>query len=153
MAVAGEVSTGLPSGQAASPMTAVPLMTKAQTITARMRHELKGRGWTQLGCLQLDGETLAMQCLALAEQLGTPTATRGRGLVDVLAPQAPWQAKPRSLSAQTGTGPQPWHVDLSHCAVPARYLVMSCLREGQLPAPTELLDRRAFLLPQDLGQR
>lgn len=142
---------GLLCGRATSiPITAVAVMTKAQAITAQMTHELEVRGWTLLRRLQFDVETAAVHCLALAKQLGTPTATRGRGLVDVLTPKVPWQANQRSLSAQTGTGPQPWHVDLSHCAVPARYLVMSCLREGRVHAPTELLDRRAFLLPRHL---
>ena len=120
-------------------------MTKTQTITRRTRDELDARGWTLLSRLQLEGATAGVHCLALARQLGKPVATRGRGLVDVLVPQVSSQAKPRSLSAQTGAGPQPWHVDLSHCTEPARYLVMSCLREGQAQAPTELLDRNAFL--------
>ena len=126
-------------------------MIKTQAITAQVRQELKVRGWSLLRSLHFDGAIAAANCLALAKQLGTPISTRGRGLVDVLVPKVHIEAMPRSLSAKTGTGPQPWHVDQSHCAVPAHYLVMCCLREGQRPAPTELLDREEFLLPPDAG--
>lgn len=120
--------------------------TPTLTVTRQMRDELKGRGWVRLRHVeQHDSATAAVHCLAVAKQLGTPAATRGRGLVDFLAPLASSEANPRSLSAQCGTGPQPWHVDLSHFPEPARYLVMSCLREGQAQVPTELLEREAFL--------
>lgn len=98
----------------------------------------------------MDAATASRHCLKLAKQLGIPTATRGHGLVDVLSPRNVSQANPCSLSARTGTGLQPWHVDLSHHSVPARYLVMLCLDEGQVQVPTEFLDRSRFLLKRDI---
>jgi hypothetical protein len=132
-------------------LTAALAMTKTRAITDPMRHDLEVRGWALSRRLQLDGAMAAEHCLALANGLGTPIATRGRGLVDVLVPRTPKQSRARSLSAQVGTGPQPWHVDLSHCAVPARYLVMCCLRVGQRQVATELLDRQDFLQSRDIG--
>jgi hypothetical protein len=127
------------------------LMTRMQTITRRTRDELVTHGWALLTGPQREGATAGVHCLALARQLGTPTPTRGRRLLDVLVPQVSSQASPRSLSAQTGTGPQSWHVDLAHRAEPARYIVVSCLREGQAQAPTELLDRKSFLSRREEG--
>jgi alpha-ketoglutarate-dependent taurine dioxygenase len=77
--------------------------------------------------------------LNIASILGTPQPNRNKSLVDRLIPQEKDQAHPKSLSALTGLGIQPWHVDLAHYQTPARYIILACERKGSNPVATELV--------------
>jgi len=96
-----------------------------------------------------DVETFKRDLLALAATLGTPTRTRTRSVVDELVPVHQAEARPRSLSQTTGIGTQPWHMDMAHRPVPARYLVLGMLECSDGTAATELLDAEQ-LLPNGL---
>lgn len=101
--------------------------------------DLSKHGW---GFVQLkagDSDSLGRQLLQIASVLGTPQLTRNKALVDRLIPLEKDQAHPKSLSALTGLGVQPWHVDFSHCQTPARYIILACEHEGSNPVHTELV--------------
>lgn len=109
-----------------------------QYFTPCVLQDLFRQGWAFVQLEADDSASLVRQLLELASTLGTPQPTRGKVLVDRLMPQKKDQAHPKSLSASTGLGEQPWHVDLAHCQTPARYIVLACEREGSNPIPTEL---------------
>lgn len=83
--------------------------------------------------------------LGLGQSLGTPAPTRNRGLVEELTLQNKHEAHPSSLSRITGTGQQPWHMDLAHRMEPARYLVMGMHQVAIEIACTELLDASTLI--------
>ena len=106
---------------------------------------LKSLGWTCVDSIASDIETFKRDLLTLAATLGTPTRTRTRSVVDELVPVHQAKARPRSLSQTTGTGPQPWHMDMAHRLVPARYLVLGMLECSDCTVATELLDAERLL--------
>lgn len=110
---------------------------------------LRSRGWTCVDCAAVDTESFKRDLLTLAATLGTATRTRTRSVVDELVPVSQREAQPRSLSRITGTGAQPWHMDMAHRPVPARYLVLGMLTCSSSTASTELLDAE-LLLPHGL---
>jgi len=99
---------------------------------------LSRKGYVFVQLEARDSTALGRQLLELAKTLGRPQATRGKDPLDRLVPQKKEQAHVKSLSAQTGLAEQPWHIDLAHCQVPARYIALACEREGGKPVPTEL---------------
>lgn len=90
--------------------------------------------------------------MALARAFGTITAMRGRNAIDELRPRARREARPGSMSAATGLGAQPWHMDMAHRPLPARFVLLSCVDAGQQDCATELLDWRQSLPGDDLDQ-
>lgn len=68
--------------------------------------------------------------------------------MDELTPQDREKANARSLSRITGTGRQPWHMDLAHRLEPARYLVMGMYECTPTAASTELLDTSMLICDQ-----
>lgn len=102
-------------------------------------HHLSDEGWAFAQLEPGNSARLGRQLLELATVLGRPQPARGRALVDRLMPQEEDRAQPNSLSATTGLAKQPWHVDLAHCHVPARYIALACEREGSSSVPTELV--------------
>jgi hypothetical protein len=93
-----------------------------------------------LQCRAKNSHRFKLALVKLGRTLGTPTPTRIRGLVDELRPQGTTQANTHSISRITGTGKQPWHMDLAHRSVPARFLVMGMHKCLPSTASTELLD-------------
>lgn len=110
---------------------------------------LKSQGWVCVDNTATDVEGFKAELLRLATSLGTPTGSRTRRVIDELVPVNQGQAKPRSLSRTAGTGAQPWHMDMAHRPVPARYLVLGMLECSGSTAATELLDAER-LLPDGL---
>lgn len=109
-----------------------------QHLPTSVLQDLYRQGW---GLVQLkagDTVSLGRQLLGIASILGTSQQTRSKALVDRLIPQEKDQAHPKSLSASTGLGVQPWHVDLAHFQTPARYIILACECKGSNPVPTEL---------------
>jgi alpha-ketoglutarate-dependent taurine dioxygenase len=125
--------------------SALAALPTGSRITRQARNALLTRGWALLRASSQAGSSMEAQCLTLARQLGVPTPSRSKGVVDVLVPTAHSGAKPQSLSRRVGLGEQPWHVDLAYRMQPARYLVVGCLSSGQTQVRTELVDREAFL--------
>lgn len=113
------------------------------------RAALLSRGWTCVNSAAADAESFKRDLLALAATLGTATRTRRRSVIDELMPVSQREARPRSISRTTGTGAQPWHMDMAHRPVPARYLVLGMLECSSGTAATELLDA-GLLLPDEL---
>lgn len=110
---------------------------------------LQDRGWTRMDSAAVDAENFKRDLLTLAATLGTAMRTRTRSVVDELVPVSQHEAQPRSLSRTSGTGAQPWHMDMAHRPVPARYLVFGMLECSRGTAATELLDTE-MLLPDGL---
>ena len=115
-------------------------------FTNSQQSEINKRGWS---LLRMPGRVcqpcIENDLLGIARTIGTPTSTRGRNLVDVLRPVGHGDARPRSLSALFGQHAQPWHVDLSHRAVPARYILLMCQSSGDAGATTDLINIDHFL--------
>lgn len=112
---------------------------------------LQSHGWTSVNSAAADAESFKRHLLTLAATLGTATRTRRRSVVDELVPVSQREAQPRSLSRTTGTGAQPWHMDMAHRPVPARYLVLGMLECSSGTAATELLGAD-LLLPDGLNE-
>jgi len=93
-------------------------------------------GWvvTQLGIGAPDQHRDAI--LDLARAFGTVTATRGRSAIDELMPKARTEARPGSMSATTGLDAQPWHMDMAHRPLPARFVLLSCVDAGEQDCAT-----------------
>jgi alpha-ketoglutarate-dependent taurine dioxygenase len=116
-----------------------------QVLPPARQADLKSLGWACVDSTAADNETFKRDLLALAATLGTPVRTRTRSVVDELVPVHQAEARPRSLSQTTGIGPQPWHTDMAHRPVPARYLVLGMLECSDGTAATELLDAEKLL--------
>lgn len=115
-------------------------------LTNIQRREVSKLGWSVLRMPGLAGQPcIEDDLLGIARTIGTPTSTRGGTLVDVLRPVDPGDARPRSLSALFGQHTQPWHVDLSHRSVPARYILLMCQSSGSAGATTDLINVDHFL--------
>lgn len=112
---------------------------------------LKECGWVATQHMADDADAFEQAVLSLGQFLGTPITTRTRRLVDRLTPKLADMAHPHSLSRMSGTGQQPWHVDMSHRVEPARYLVMGMHECPARTADTELLDA-STLVPADLHE-
>lgn len=97
----------------------------------------------------VDADNFKRDLMTLAETLGTAMRTRTRSVVDELVPVSQHEAQPRSLSRTSGTGVQPWHMDMAHRPVPTRYLVLGMLECSSGTAATELLNAE-LLLPDGL---
>lgn len=101
---------------------------------------LEETGWVFTQCKTEDAGEFELAVLRLGRFLGTPTTTRSRRFVDRLTPKPAYSSHPRSLSRMTGTGQQPWHMDMAHRLEPARFLVMGMHECPPKSANTELLD-------------
>ena len=115
------------------------------------RATLGSRGWITLNGQESNSNDFKLSLLKIGQALGTPIPTRNRSLVDELIPLKKHEAISSSLSQITGTGPQPWHMDLAHRIEPARYLVMGMHQTATNTACTELLDA-STLIPQELQE-
>ncbi len=115
-------------------------MQTARHLSPEERNALRDRGWISLHGHAENSNDFKLALLELGRSLGTPASTRTRSLVDELTPQDRQKANARSLSRITGTGRQPWHMDLAHRVEPARYLVMGMYECTPTAASTELLD-------------
>lgn len=93
----------------------------------------------------LQAQSFCQELLDLARTLGQPVGTRTRALVDELKPLLTHEARRPSLSTKVGHGLQPWHMDLAHRIVPARYLVLGMCEHSTGNAPTELLDATSLV--------
>jgi alpha-ketoglutarate-dependent taurine dioxygenase len=114
-------------------------MRSATQLSATDLTTLSTQGWATLQTDVTDGAHVKTTLLRLGQVLGLPTGTRTRNLVDELRPTAAHEAHKRSMSNQTGTGLQPWHMDMAHRLDPARYLVMAVSECPEETANTELL--------------
>jgi hypothetical protein len=86
------------------------------------------------------GEDVVGELSRIGDMLGARVTGRAGALEEVIKPQAPADAHPRSLSAQFGLNALPFHVELSHRPRPCRYVLLGCLDPGLPSAATILLD-------------
>lgn len=105
--------------------------------------ELGRDGWS-VGQLEGDAE-LTASLASFGGLFGRPDRGRGSKSVQLLRPLSRLQAAPRSLSAVVGTDLQPWHTDLAHRQIPARFVLIACIEPGEVPVATEILDSRQAL--------
>jgi len=103
-----------------------------------VRARVRNNGWvkTDIGDL---GCTLNEAPKAAARLLGQPLNGRAGQTVEILAPQEPWAAKPKSLSVVHGLGSFPMHTDCAHYMQPPRFVVLVCASPGTSPVPTTLI--------------
>jgi hypothetical protein len=112
-------------------------MTSAQpTLLA----SLTQRGWVRHVAESADADAVLDEIRRLGDLLGTRAGGRGGAPEEVVRPQTSDDAHPRSLSAQYGLNPLPFHVELSHRPRPCRYLLLGCIDPGSPSAVTMLLD-------------
>ena len=117
-------------------------------LSPEERTALSERGWVSSHCRTENSQDFKLKLLGLGQHLGLPVATRSRYLVDELTPKDKHKANAHSLSRITGTGRQPWHMDLAHRVDPARYLVMGMHECSPFAANTEILDASLLLSDQ-----
>lgn len=103
-----------------------------------IRSSLKIRGWAETPPNRNLVASLPDAMMEIGNALGIPVAPRGRVLVQSLAPTAASEARAASMSAKYGMGQQPWHIDLAHWPVPARYILLGCESPGGSSTATEL---------------
>lgn len=97
-------------------------------------------GWIRLRSGLRDDESLQRAMLEIGAVLGKPTRGRSNEIVEHLTPKTREMAKRASLSKNFGLEKLPFHVDMSHWTIPAKYIILGCLREGLSNVPTLLLD-------------
>jgi hypothetical protein len=116
----------------------------AQELKARVHQE--GWAWISAGAgIDLGG---------LARTLGLIVSPRtGGGDRKLLRPYSTDRAPPYSMSAVTGTGPQPMHTDCAYLPCPPRYVMLACVSPGESECRTRLwvLDWSALLACPDSG--
>lgn len=110
---------------------------------------LAQRGWTYYAATNASAETLLNKLQALGNQLGHRVKGRGLAFSEIIKPQRPHEAHPRSLSAQYGLAALPLHVELSHRLQPCRYLLLGCMNPGSPGTATRLLDWRTLVFSAD----
>ena len=127
-------------------------------LTQPEKDTLRELGWVARVVVAETQDSFLETLLALASSLGRVSASRGRGAdtsaaIEVLRPVTIENATRRSLSRKFGLGVQPWHMDMAHKIIPARFIVMgmyACL--GGLASfeqvPTQLLNA-GLLVPSD----
>ncbi|MGO8756096.1 MAG: hypothetical protein ACLQHK_12795 [Gallionellaceae bacterium] len=110
-----------------------------------IKASVKENGWAALRLPEKVFCSLENDLLSVAKSFGTPISTRGRTLVDRLRPAPSSIAHAKSLSAVHGTGTQPWHMDMAHRTVPARFIILACDKTGVVAAATEITEWNNFL--------
>lgn len=107
---------------------------------------LLSSGWLKLEGGPLDEQALSSVTELVARRLGTPARGRSLPFVEALKPHAPDEASIASLSGKYGFAQFPFHVDGAHWTVPARFLVLACVKSDETRTPTLLVDRKALAL-------
>jgi hypothetical protein len=129
-------------------------MMTQETVTAVppvLLATLAARGWVRHVAASADVDAVVSEIGSIGDLLGTRAAGRAGALEEVVGPQKPADAHPRSLSARYGLSALPFHAELSHRPRPCRYLLLGCLDPGSPSAATMLLDRRTLdFSPQEL---
>jgi len=110
---------------------------------------LARRGWATHETSSVDTESAVRELVRIGHSLGMRVAGRAGALEEVIEPQAPNDAHPRSLSAQFGLNALPLHVELSHRLRPCRYLLLGCLDPGSPTTATMLRDWRTLGFSSD----
>ncbi|MEQ1716633.1 MAG: TauD/TfdA family dioxygenase [Hyphomicrobium sp.] len=105
---------------------------------------LAERGWTRYVSDLADADAVVSEIGRIGNLLGTRTMSRGGVLQEVVSPQTPDEAHPRSLSARYGLNAMPLHAELSHRPQPCRYLLLGCIDPGTPSAVTMLIDWRTL---------
>lgn len=126
-----------------------PGMTLEEFLQRDVDEALASSGVLKLDAGSLDEDALTACSEIVARKLGTPTRGRSHALVETLRPKLPGAAPVSSLSGKYGFKQFPFHVDGAHWAVPARFLVLACLRSDEQRTPTLLADRKALALAPD----
>ena len=93
---------------------------------------LTQRGWARHVAESVDADAVLHEIRRLGNLLGTRTAGRAGALEEVVQPETPDDAHPRSLSAQFGLNALPFHIELSHRPRPCRYLLLGALTPDRL---------------------
>lgn len=104
-------------------MTCAARVRKLQRVQTllQLHEQAKRQGWAsgQGGLTILTNEAAQIGWRPVAQRRGEPGAT-------VLTPVTAEQARPRSLSATSGLGPQPLHTDGAHLPTPPDILLLYC---------------------------
>src|SRR4051794_10901926 len=101
---------------------------------------LAERGWACHVTESVAGDAVVNEIARIGDLLGTRAVGRVGALDEVVRPQTPDDAHPRSLSALYGLNALPFHAELSHRPRPCRYLLLGCIDPGSPSAVTMLLD-------------
>jgi alpha-ketoglutarate-dependent taurine dioxygenase len=113
---------------------------------SEIRASIASHGWAYFSGGYNSVIELAYFMGEIGNLLGSPVAPRGRALIQSLVPTPLTESRPASMSAMYGLGQQPWHVDLAHWPIPARFIVLGCESTGDCCVPTEITDCSELLL-------
>jgi hypothetical protein len=116
-------------------------VTAAQPI---LLASLAQHGWVRHTAESPAAEAVVDNIRRLGDLLGTRAGGRAGTPWEVVRPQTPDDAHPRSLSAQYGLNALPFHVELSHRPRPCRYVLLGCIDPGSPSAATMLLNWRTL---------
>lgn len=112
---------------------------------------LAERGWARHIAVSAEADAVVSEIGRIGDFLGPRTVGRAGALEEVVQPQTPDEAHPRSLSARYGLNALPLHAELSHRPRPCRYLLLGCIDTGSPSAVTMLLDWRTLgFSPEEL---
>lgn len=110
--------------------------------------EVAIKGWSITKLPKHGHINLQTALMEIAKEIGDPLPNRGRAPFNVLKPFDVYSAPPKSLSALVGLGLQPWHVDLSHQLIPARYVLLGCIKNIATGGETEIISKDNFLIDE-----
>ena len=127
-------------------MISLPRPSDASSAPAHWQSILSSHGWAQIHRPATDEDGFRASVIEVASELGELVPGRKRAIVERLTPRDHGTAYTSSLSARYGLEALPLHVDGSHWAVPARYLVLACVDPGEGNTPTLLCDRTSIRL-------
>ena len=102
-------------------------------LALSLKAAVRQHGWVTLSLpSEINPQTLA--------SLVGPTVAPHtlRSATKVLSPYTREAAPRGSMSAITGTGPQPMHTDCAHLSLPPRYVLLRCLSRGEANCPTRI---------------
>lgn len=105
---------------------------------------LAERGWALLVERSSEANAIVREIGRIGDLLGRRAVGRSRALEEMIEPQSPDQAHPRSLSSSYGLNALPLHAELSHRLRPCRYLLLGCIDPGSASVATTLLDWRTL---------
>lgn len=91
-----------------------------------------------------DADGVVREVGRIGDLLGRRTVGRASALEEIVRPQTPDDAHPRSLSARYGLSALPFHAELSHRPRPCRYVLLGCIDPGSPSAVTMMLDWRTL---------
>jgi hypothetical protein len=105
--------------------------------TTAVQRGLKRFGWVKLSIPTFLDKPEHL--IEIARRIGNVAAGRKGRRIEKRTPTSSEYAHANSLSARYGHGAFPLHTDCAHIPIPARYVMLACIRPGSSPTATTLV--------------